>query len=95
MVIYVGNLRTDTTEQYIQEVFQRFGQVAHVRVMVDEVSHRGLGFAFVTMPDEGQAYRAIRHLHHTRLKDRAVIVCPAPQRGDRRSAAHAEEAKVG
>jgi len=42
MVIYVGNLQTDTTEQYLQEVFQRFGQVSQVRVMVDEVSHRAL-----------------------------------------------------
>jgi RNA recognition motif-containing protein len=95
MVIYVGNLRTDTTEQYLQEAFKRFGKVTHIRVMVDPVSHRGLGFAFVTMPNEGQAHKAIGQLHHTRLMDRAVIVCAAPQRGDRRSAARTEEVKVG
>ena len=94
MVIYVGNLRSDTTAQHIREVFQHCGQVSDVRVMVDPVSHRGLGFAFVYMPDGGQALRAIRRLHHTRLRDRAVIVCPAPQRPDRRHTAQADAAKV-
>jgi RNA recognition motif-containing protein len=95
MVIYIGNLQTETSEQQIREVFQHYGQVSDIRIMVDPVSHRGLGFGFVSMPDEGQAHKAIRHLHHTRLRERVVIVCAAPQRNEQRSLAHVEGIKVG
>ena len=95
MVIYIGNLQTETSEQHIREAFQHYGQVSDIRIMVDPVSHRGLGYGFVSMPDEGQAHKAIRHLDHTRLRERVVIVCAAPQRGDRRSLPDIEGMKIG
>jgi RNA recognition motif-containing protein len=63
MVIYIGNLATDTTEEQLQEVFAGYGQVSSIHVMHDKVSGRGLGFALVQMSGKNQAQKAIQSLN--------------------------------
>ena len=85
MVIYIGNLATDTTEAQLQEVFAEYGQVNSIHVMHDKVSGRGLGFAFVQMPGKHQALEAIQALNMTRVRGRTVMLCQTPDRIERRA----------
>jgi RNA recognition motif-containing protein len=85
MVIYIGNLATDTTEEQLQTVFAEFGQVSSVHVIHDKVSGRGLGFALVQMSGKNQAQKAIQSLNLTRMNGRTVAVCPTPDRVERRA----------
>jgi len=85
MVIYIGNLATDSTEAQLHEVFAKYGQVNSVHVMHDKVSGRGLGFAFVQMPGKNQAQAAIQALHMARVRGRTVMVCQTPERLERRA----------
>ena len=84
MVIYVGNLSVEADEHNLSALFEQHGQVASVNVMRDEVSGNMLGFAFVEMPDESAAHRAIEGLNRTRIAGRVVMVCETPRRVERR-----------
>jgi len=85
MVIYIGNLATDATEEQLQAVFAEFGQVSSIHVMHDKVSGRGLGFALVQMPGKNQAQEAIQTLNRTRMNGRTVMLCQTPERAERRA----------
>ncbi len=84
MVIYIGNLATDATEEQLQAAFAEFGRVNSIDVMHDRVSGRGMGFALVQMPGKNQAQKAIQALNLTRMNGRTVMVCPTPDRLERR-----------
>ena len=85
MVIYIGNLATDATEEQLQEAFAEYGQVSSIHVMHDQVSGRSLGFALVQMPGKNQAQKAIQTLNRTRMNGRTVMVCQTPERVERRT----------
>ena len=83
MNIYVGNLSYDTTEEGLGAAFEQFGSVDSARVIMDRMSGRPRGFAFVEMPDAGEAQAAIDGLNDTQLDGRAVNVNEARPREDR------------
>ncbi len=89
MVIYIGNLPTDATEEDLHTVFAEYGRVNSVHVIHDKVSARCLGFAFVQMPGKNQARKAIQALNLTRMNGRTVVLCQTPERAERRTAQRA------
>ncbi len=94
MVIYIGNLSVETSEQKLSELFEQYGQVTSVNIMRDEVSGGALGFAFVEMPTDSEASEAIAGLNGTRIAGRIVMVCEAPERMERRRPAKRPSARV-
>ena len=54
--LFVGNLSFNTTENDLQEAFAAHGTVVEANLMMDRMSGRSRGFAFVTMstPEEAQ-----------------------------------------
>ena len=56
--LYVGNLSYNVTENDLQDLFAKHGPVSEVNLMMDRLSGRPRGFAFVTMATpEGAATR--------------------------------------
>ncbi len=95
MDIYIGNLSNYTTEADLQQKFEQYGDVASVMIMIDRVSTNPLGFAFVEMPNENQAQKAVESLKRAKIKDRCVMVSLAGRRSDRRmSSVEVEETVV-
>jgi cold-inducible RNA-binding protein len=84
MVIYIGNLSVEASEQELSALFEQYGRVASVNIMRDEVSSGTLGFAFVEMPGDAEASEAIAGLNRTRIGGRIVTVCETPGRVERR-----------
>ena len=60
--IFVGNLTFQTTEGDLSDLFKAFGQVTRVHVAIDRETGRSRGFAFVEMPNDDEAARAIASL---------------------------------
>ena len=60
--IYVGNLSYNATEDDLRQAFSQFGDVSSVSVIKDRETGRPRGFAFVEMPDSGQAAERLRTL---------------------------------
>jgi cold-inducible RNA-binding protein len=82
--IYVGNLPHSTTEDELREVFSQHGRVSSVNVIKDRETGRPRGFAFVDMPDGGEAATAIKELNLTEIGGRSITVDEArPKRSDR------------
>jgi RNA recognition motif-containing protein len=51
-----------TTENDLSELFKPFGQVTRVHIATDRETGRSRGFAFVEMPDDAAAAKAIAGL---------------------------------
>ena len=57
--VFVGNMNFQTTEAELRALFEPFGQVARVHIAMDRETGRARGFAFVEMPNDAEAARAI------------------------------------
>lgn len=91
MDVYVGNLSNDATEADLQQAFGEYGDVSSVMIMTDRISSNRLGFAFVEMPFEEHAFKAIEALNRTSIKGRVVMVSGAARRVERRNTSMVSE----
>ncbi len=57
--LYIANLSPETTQQDLQTMFSEAGTVSLVEVVKDSKSGRPRGFAFVTMPNQEEAEKAV------------------------------------
>ena len=83
MNIFVGNLAFSTTEADLTQLFETYGLVEHVHIIMDQATGRSRGFGFVEMPDDPEGERAIEALNGTSLGGRALTVNEARPRQDR------------
>ena len=74
MNIYVGNLNYRVRENDLKSVMEQYGTVDSVKVVKDRETGRSKGFAFVEMPDDGDAQRAIEELNEKDLDGRQMVV---------------------
>ena len=77
ITIYIGNLSYNKREGEIKKLFQKFGKVTYVRIVVDAKTEKSKGIAFVQMPNEKDALKAIVELNGTVLDDRTLKVSVA------------------
>jgi cold-inducible RNA-binding protein len=83
MKLYVGNLSFETTENDLQDLFEQHGTVNEVHLMMDRLTGKSRGFAFVTMNDDEQAKVAMSATNRHELNGRALSVNEARPREDR------------
>lgn len=81
--LFVGNLSFNTTENDLHDAFAAHGTVVEANIMMDRMSGRSRGFAFVTMSTPEEAERAIQALHGQQLDNRALTVNIARPKEDR------------
>ncbi len=72
--LFVGNLSFDTTENDLHDAFAAHGTVVEANLMVDRMSGRPRGFAFVTMGSPEEAQKAIEAMNGATLGGRALTV---------------------
>src|SRR5438477_12853561 len=83
MKLYVGNLSFATTENDLQDLFEKHGTVNEVHLMMDRMTGKSRGFAFVTMNDNAQASAAMSALNGHEMNGRALNVNEARPREER------------
>ena len=72
--IYVGNLAKSTTQDEINTLFATAGTVSSVDLVMDKGSGLSKGFAFVAMPDQAEADKAISMFNDYSLADNKLKV---------------------
>jgi RNA recognition motif-containing protein len=72
--LFVGNLSFNTTENDLQDAFAAHGQVVEATLMMDRMTGRSRGFAFVTYSTPEEAQKAIAAMHGAQLDGRALTV---------------------
>lgn len=72
--IYVGNLSFGTTENDLRNLFAEHGNVTEVNLIIDKMTGRSRGFAFVSMEKPEQVQIAIQTLNGKDLDGRSLTV---------------------
>jgi len=70
--IYVGNLSYDMTEAQVREMFEKFGKVNSVRLVMNRFTGKSKGFGFVQMPVRQEADAACAALNDSEVMGRRV-----------------------
>ena len=83
MNIFVGNLAYTATEEDVRQLFEGYGAVETVNLLMDRDTGRPRGFGFVEMPDATEAQAAIDGLNGTSLGGRQLTVNEARPREER------------
>ena len=81
--LYVGNLPFDITENDLRDMLSQHGPVNEISVIMDKITGKARGFAFVTMNTEEAAKAAIQALNGKEWKGRALTVNEARPREER------------
>jgi len=81
--LFVGNLNFQTTEADLMAFFQPFGQVGRIHIVTDRETGRARGFAFVQMPNDHEAVKAIADLDGKELGGRNLKINEARPKGER------------
>ncbi len=74
MKLLVRNLSRSTTEQEIRILFTAHGSVTECTLVLDQETGKSKGFAFVEMPNEGEAKKALSSLHEKRIAKNRIRV---------------------
>lgn len=81
--LYVGNVPFAATNESLTDYFSRAGAVTDVHIMMDKLTGRPRGFAFVTMAVDADAQKAIATLHGQPFEGRTLSVTEARPREER------------
>jgi RNA recognition motif-containing protein len=60
--LFIGNMSFQTTEADLRGLFEPFGQITRVHIAMDRETGRARGFAFIEMPNDAEAAKAIAGL---------------------------------
>ncbi|WP_106830420.1 RNA recognition motif domain-containing protein [Parabacteroides pacaensis] len=80
MNIYIGNLNYRVREEDLKQVMEEYGVVDSVKIIKDRETGRSKGFAFVEMPDNAAAQKAIEELNQAEFEGRQMVVKEARPR---------------
>jgi RNA recognition motif-containing protein len=84
--LFVGNLGSEVTLDELRRLFEAYGQVVQVHIIVDRDTGLPRGFAFVEMTNDAEAEKAIQALNGSILRDRTLDVNYARPRPERPAA---------
>jgi len=80
--LFVGNMNFQTTEGELRDFFAPVGQVTRIHIAMDRETGRARGFAFVEMPNDDEAAKAIAELNGKELGGRNLKINEARPKAD-------------
>ena len=83
MNIYVSNLSFHTSEEDLKDLFSKYGGVTSAKIIMDKMTNRSRGFAFVEMSSEEEGNAALKGLNGKDVEGRTLSVSVAREKEDR------------
>lgn len=80
MNIYVGNLSFKVEEDDLRELFEAYGEVESVKLIMDKFTGKSKGFGFVEIADKDQALKAIEELNNSEFEGTNIVVNQAREK---------------
>lgn len=81
--LFVGNLSYQTMENDLQDYFSQIGAINSVNLMMDKMTGKSRGFAFIEFANPDDANKAIEQFHNKDFQGRALTVNIARPREER------------
>lgn len=81
--LFVGNLSYQTGENDLQDYFSQAGAVTSVNLMMDKVTGKSRGFAFIEFGTADEANRAVEQFNSKEFQGRQLTVNIARPREER------------
>lgn len=78
MKIYIGNLDTHVSEAQIKELFNAFGEVGSVQIIMNRSTGRSREFGYVKMDNREEGLNAIRALSNQNFMNQYLDVKEIP-----------------
>lgn len=80
MDIFVGSLPFKIKENQLKDLFEPFGEIESVKIIIDKITRQNKGFGFVVMPNHHEAKLAIEALDGKEIMDRVIIVSESEEK---------------
>ena len=74
MNIFVANIERKVTDEQLQDLFSQHGEIATLKLIRDRDTGVSKGYAFVEMPNDDEAQKAIDALNGYEIDGRALAV---------------------
>ena len=65
MDIFISGLPFKIKESELKSIFEKFGTVGSVKIIIDKITRQSKGFAFIEMDNDEEAKSAIKTLNNT------------------------------
>ncbi|KAH6834344.1 binding protein 2 [Perilla frutescens var. hirtella] len=79
--LYVGDVDGNVTEEDLRRLFIQAGDVVSVKICVDEINRRSLGYGYVNFSNPEHAEKALEDLNFTRLNGRCIRIAYSNREG--------------
>ncbi|KAF4109749.1 RNA-binding protein 39b isoform X1 [Onychostoma macrolepis] len=86
MRLYVGSLHFNITEDMLRGIFEPFGKIEGIQLMMDSETGRSKGYGFISFADAECAKKALEQLNGFELAGRPMKVGHVTERSDASSA---------
>ncbi len=80
MNIYVANIPFKAKDDDLRELFEQYGEVTSVIIIMDKMTQRSRGFGFVEMKNDPEAHEAIQSLNGFDFMEKTLVVNEARPR---------------
>lgn len=84
MNIFISNLDQKVTGEDLKSLFNKYGAVGSAEVVMDAFTDQSRGFAYVEMPDDTEAQKAISELNNFQLDNRVLSVQEAKPKAEQK-----------
>jgi len=81
--LFIGNLSWKASEDVLKPLFEQYGNVVSIKIIVDQYTGKSKGFGFVEMETADEAEKAIQGLNDKPVLERNIRVSLAQERTDR------------
>lgn len=82
MRLYIGSLHFNITEEMLRGIFEPFGRIESIQLMMDSETGRSKGYGFITFADAECAKNALEQLNGFELAGRPMKVGHVTERTD-------------
>jgi len=82
MRLYVGSLHFNITEEMLKGIFEPFGKISMIQLIMDQDTGRSKGYGFITYAEAEDAKKALEQMNGFELAGRAMKVGHVTDRTD-------------
>jgi RNA recognition motif-containing protein len=74
MNLFVARLHTSTTTKDLQKLFEHYGGVVSVKIILDRFTGKSKCYGFIEMPDNDEANEALKELNNAVFQGNVILV---------------------